>query len=101
MPRACASRRRSCARSDTTPCWLMVGPEASYWAARLASELWKPRAIYISENGCAANDALVDGRIDDTDRVMFLRNYIANLRRATSEGYPVRGYFLWSLLDNF
>ncbi len=81
--------------------WLMVGPEAGYWAVRLASEVWKPHNIYISENGCASSDALVDGQVNDTDRVMFLRNYIANLRRATVEGYPLRGYFLWSLLDNF
>ncbi|HYZ72699.1 MAG TPA: family 1 glycosylhydrolase, partial [Chthoniobacterales bacterium] len=36
-----------------------------------------------------------------TDRVMFLRNYIGRLHRATVEGFPVRGYFLWSLMDNF
>jgi beta-glucosidase len=32
---------------------------------------------------------------------MYLRNYLAQLQRATSEGVPVRGYFLWSLMDNF
>jgi beta-glucosidase len=32
---------------------------------------------------------------------MFLRNYLTKLNRATSEGFPVRGYFLWSLMDNF
>ena len=32
---------------------------------------------------------------------MFLRNYLAQLQRATSEGVPVKGYFLWSLMDNF
>ena len=40
-------------------------------------------------------------RIEDTDRVMYLRNYVTQLHRAASEGYPVKGYFLWSLLDNF
>jgi len=35
------------------------------------------------------------------DRIMYLRNYLAQLQRATSEGVPVRGYFLWSLMDNF
>jgi beta-glucosidase len=32
---------------------------------------------------------------------MYLRNYMTQLQRATSEGVPVRGYFLWSLMDNF
>ena len=41
------------------------------------------------------------GRIDDIDRVMYLRNHLTHLHRAVSEGYPVKGYFLWSLMDNF
>lgn len=81
--------------------WLLVGPEAGYWAVRLASDLWKPRALYISENGCSADDTLVNGQVNDIDRVMFLRNYLTQLGRATREGYPLKGYFLWSLLDNF
>ena len=81
--------------------WLMVAPEAPYWGVRLASELWKPKAIYLTENGCASNDRLANGRVDDTDRVMFLRNYVGQMRRSTAEGYPLKGYFLWSLMDNF
>lgn len=81
--------------------WLKVGPEAMYWAVRLASEIWQPKAIYISENGCAADDRLVNGEVNDADRVMFLRNYVSQLLRAVEEGIPVKGYFLWSLLDNF
>ena len=42
-----------------------------------------------------------DGRVEDVDRVMYLRNHLTQLHRAVSEGYPVKGYFLWSLLDNF
>lgn len=81
--------------------WLLVGPEVLYWAVRHVSELWKPRAIYITENGCSADDTVADGEVWDTDRTMYLRNYIANLHRAVAEGYPAAGYFLWSLLDNF
>lgn len=81
--------------------WLAIGPEALYWAARLTSEAWRPKAILISENGCVSDDLLKDGRVDDTDRVMFLRNYLSHLQRATAEGYPVKGYFAWSLMDNF
>ena len=81
--------------------WLYVGPEVLYWAVRSVSELWSPRSIYISENGCSADDPVVEGRIDDSDRVMFLRNYLTQLHRASAEGYPIKGYFLWSLMDNF
>mgnify|MGYP003694669127 CR=1 FL=1 len=35
------------------------------------------------------------------DRVMYLRNYLSQLQRATADGIPVKGYFLWSLMDNF
>ncbi|WP_242139697.1 GH1 family beta-glucosidase [Sphingomonas sp. TREG-RG-20F-R18-01] len=81
--------------------WLYVGPEVAYWGVRTVSELWKPKAIYISENGTSADDPVVDGRIDDSDRIMYLRNYLAEFHRATAEGYPLKGYFLWSLMDNF
>ena len=81
--------------------WLNVGPEATYWAVRFATELWKPRAIFISENGCPTDDRLSGDQVNDTDRVMYLRNYLTHLHRAAAEGYPVKGYFLWSLLDNF
>ena len=82
--------------------WLTVGPECVYWAIRNVSELWRPKGVFITENGCSANDVPnAQGRIEDTDRVMYLRNHIANVQRAAAEGYPIKGYFLWSLLDNF
>ncbi|WP_277968976.1 GH1 family beta-glucosidase [Sphingomonas echinoides] len=81
--------------------WLYVGPEVAYWGVRTVSELWAPKALYISENGTSADDPIVDGRIDDSDRIMYLRNYLAEFHRATVEGYPLKGYFLWSLMDNF
>jgi len=82
--------------------WLSIGPECLYWAVRNLVDLWKVPAVYITENGCSADDAVTpDGRIEDTDRIMYLRNHLTHLQRAASEGYPVKGYFLWSLLDNF
>ncbi len=82
--------------------WLYVGPEALYWAPRLVSELWSVKSLYITENGASSADQIApDGAVYDTDRVMFLRNYILHLQRAVSEGVPVMGYFLWSLLDNY
>jgi beta-glucosidase len=82
--------------------WLRIGPETIYWVPRLAAKVWNLQTIYISENGTSSADAVAaDGNVYDIDRVMYLRNYLTQLQRATSEGVPVRGYFLWSLMDNF
>jgi beta-glucosidase len=81
--------------------WLIVGPEVAYWGVRQVSELWGPKVLYISENGASADDPVTNGRIDDADRVMYLRNYVTSFHRAVAEGYPLKGYFLWSLMDNF
>ena len=82
--------------------WLTIGPESIRWSTRLTHELWKPKAIFITENGCSAADTLTtSGEVLDSGRVMYLRNYLAELKRAVAEGVPVKGYFLWSLLDNF
>ena len=81
--------------------WLYIGPEVAYWSVRHVCDLWSPKAIYISENGCSADDLVVDGRIDDPDRIMYLRNHVTQFHRAVCEGYPLKGYFLWSLMDNF
>ncbi|MEQ7874516.1 GH1 family beta-glucosidase [Sphingomonas sp. ASV193] len=81
--------------------WLYVGPEVAYWAVRHASELWHPSTIYISENGSSADDQMINGRVDDVDRVMYLRNYLGQFHRAIDDGFPLKGYFLWSLMDNF
>ena len=82
--------------------WLFVCPESLYWGARHAARIWKVPHIYITENGCSSSDVPAsDGKVYDTDRLMYLRNYLTHLQRATSEGLPVRGYFLWSLMDNF
>jgi beta-glucosidase len=82
--------------------WLQVGPEAMYWMPRHVAKLWNVKSIYITENGTSGADVPdSNGHVNDVDRIMYLRNYLTHLHRATSEGVPVRGYFLWSLMDNF
>jgi beta-glucosidase len=82
--------------------WIQLAPECLYWGVRNVVDLWKIPAIYITENGCSSDDLLTPaGRVDDVDRLMYLRNHLTQLHRATVEDYPVKGYFLWSLLDNF
>src|SRR6476659_5835092 len=59
--------------------------------------------LYITENGAAFPDppAAVGGEVDDPLRVDYLRRHISAVRDAIQQGADVRGYFAWSLLDNF
>jgi beta-glucosidase len=82
--------------------WLLVGPSVLYWAPRLVCETWNVPAVYITENGCASADQPTDEKqVWDVGRVMYLQQHLMHLHRAAAEGYPVKGYFLWSLMDNF
>ncbi|WP_129627435.1 GH1 family beta-glucosidase [Candidatus Oscillochloris fontis] len=58
--------------------------------------------LYITENGAAFEDTLdPDGQINDTERIAYLRSHIAAAHRAIELGIDLRGYFAWTLLDNF
>ncbi|GAB3256767.1 beta-glucosidase [Chitinimonas naiadis] len=57
--------------------------------------------IYITENGMASDDKVVDGVVDDSQRIAFLRRHFDAIGEAMKAGVDVRGYFVWSLLDNF
>lgn len=59
-------------------------------------------AYYITENGAAMPDAVSDdGRVHDPRRIKFQRDYLRAAQRALTAGVPLKGYFVWSLLDNF
>jgi beta-glucosidase len=61
-----------------------------------------PKAIYITENGAAFSDVRGhDGGVEDPERQGYLEAYIGAVAEAAASGSPVRGYFAWSLLDNF
>ena len=57
--------------------------------------------IVLTENGAAFDDVLEDGQVHDLERLDFLRTHLLASRRAIRAGVPLRGYFAWSLLDNF
>jgi beta-glucosidase len=84
--------------------WLHLMPECIYWGVRHISEvLDRPDLpVWITENGCAADDEVTaQGEVIDSDRILYLRQHFHSAHRAVAEGYPLRGYFVWSLLDNF
>ncbi|POR53533.1 beta-glucosidase [Paraburkholderia eburnea] len=57
--------------------------------------------IYITENGMASDDSVQDGEVVDAQRIAFLKRHLAAVDAAIKKGVDVRGYFVWSLLDNF
>ncbi|MEZ5740282.1 MAG: family 1 glycosylhydrolase [Burkholderiaceae bacterium] len=78
-----------------------VVPQALYWGPRWYHERYG-LPIYVTENGLSLTDWVsIDGRVDDPQRIDFMRRYLRELRRAAGDGVDVRGYFYWSLLDNF
>ena len=82
--------------------WLYVGPEVLYWAPRIVTDLWKPKHIYITENGAAYYDYVdPNGMVKDTERIDYLHDHLRAARRAIKDGVGLRGYFAWSLMDNF
>ncbi len=81
--------------------WVPVMPQAIYWAVRLCHEEYGVKATYITENGCSVTDEPTGEEVQDTDRTEFYRLYLGAAARAVAEGYPLKGYFAWSLLDNF
>ncbi len=59
-------------------------------------------SLYVTENGAAYADRIgADGRVDDPSRVAYLKNHFTEAAKAIAVGVPLRGYFVWSLMDNF
>ncbi len=81
-------------RWNVYPECLYYGPKAFYNRYKLP--------VYITENGVAVTEwRASDGTLNDTSRIQFIRDYLKQLNRGISEGVDVRGYFYWSLMDNF
>lgn len=62
---------------------------------------YSPPAVYITENGAAFPDRVIDGRVGDWQRIAYLRRHLLAAREAIAAGVPLRGYFVWTLTDNF
>ncbi len=78
-----------------------VTPECLYWGPRFLYERYQ-KPIYITENGVSCHDVVsLDGKVHDPNRIDFLSRYLGALKRAATDGVDIRGYFQWSLMDNF
>jgi len=87
--------------TETTEMGWEVYPEGLYdMLVRIEADYSFP-AIFITENGAAYVDQLVDGVVDDPKRIAYLNRHLEQVQRAMGDGVPVGGYFAWSLMDNF
>ncbi|NLO84577.1 MAG: beta-glucosidase [Clostridiales bacterium] len=78
-----------------------VTPDSLYWAPKFFTERYGLPFV-ITENGMSCHDWVsVDGQVHDPNRQDLLCRYLRSLRRASEEGIDIRGYFVWTLLDDF
>ena len=78
-----------------------VHPQAFEEILLRISKEYSPKAIYITENGSAWNDEVINGEIIDDERIDYLVRHLDAMRSARNQGAPILGYFAWSFLDNF
>ena len=78
-----------------------VTPECFYGGDKFLYERYK-LPVYITENGMSCHDVVsYDGQVHDPNRIDFLDRYLSALQKANDDGADVRGYFLWTFMDNF
>ena len=84
----------------TTMTW-RVTPECLYWGPRFLYERYG-LPVAVTENGMANTDWVhLDGKVHDPQRIDFLTRYLREYERAIDDGVVAKGYFLWSIMDNF
>jgi len=89
-------------REELTEMGWEVHPDGLEEVLRRVTRDYGARSVYVTENGAAFVDpAPADGRIADPRRIAYLRDHLLAAHRAIAAGVPLRGYFAWSLLDNF
>jgi len=62
---------------------------------------YAPKEFFITENGSAWDDEVINGKVDDPKRVSYLERHLDAMFKAKNLGIPISGYFAWSLMDNF
>ena len=79
-----------------------VYPEGLYQLLIRVARDYEPPALYVTENGAAFGDIRAhDGRVHDPERTGYIESHVDAVRRAAADGAPMKGYFVWSFLDNF
>ena len=79
-----------------------VSPDTFGWLLEWVAETYTGALpLYVTENGMAGKDILDEGTVNDPWRVDYLNSHVAEMRGAMDKGVPIKGYTVWSLLDNY
>jgi beta-glucosidase len=86
----------------TTAMGWEIDPQGLYDTLTRVQREYGPKPLYVTENGAAFPDTVTgDGKVSDADRIAYLDGHFRAARRAIDDGVDLRGYFVWSLMDNF
>jgi beta-glucosidase len=87
--------------SEYSQMWEIYPPGMYDMLTRVQAD-YGPKQVYITENGVCVPDGVdFDGRVRDERRIRYLRDHLAQVQRAIQSGVPIKGYFHWTLMDNF
>jgi beta-glucosidase len=87
--------------SEYSQMWEIYPPGMYDMLTRIQAD-YHPKEVYLTENGICVTDGLdFDGRVRDERRIRYLSDHLVQIRRAIQAGVPLKGYFHWSLMDNF
>ena len=88
--------------TPTTEMGWEIYPDGLYDLLTRLKRDYNDPVFYVTENGAAFDDKVEkNGRIEDDDRIRFLRDHMIAAKRTIRDGIKLKGYFIWSLLDNF
>ncbi|PNR96216.1 GH1 family beta-glucosidase [Petrotoga sp. 9PWA.NaAc.5.4] len=78
-----------------------IYPEGFYKILKGVQDEYNPKEVYVTENGAAFNDKVEEEQVHDESRIEYLKKHFEKAHKAIEDGVKLKGYFVWSLLDNF
>ncbi len=78
-----------------------IYPEGFYKILKGLQDEYNPKEVYVTENGAAFDDKVENGEVHDHKRIDYLKKHFEMAHKAIEDGVKLKGYFVWSLLDNF
>jgi beta-glucosidase len=102
IPIVMASEVKAAKRNvPTTSMGWEINADSFYRMLKKFAAYKNVKDIIVTENGAAFKDELIDGEVNDKQRIHYFSQYISGLLRAKNEGVNIKGYFAWTLMDNF